>query len=99
MYVMVDGVKFELLNWDFVEDGFMGGVYFLVPRGIYKYIEGGNNGAYVWEYPENPSYDRARAACPCFDVNGNSENTFWRCSLKDIAQSAAEFIDMNIPRK
>lgn len=98
MTVIVNGVKFQLLNWDFYEDDDMGSIYFLVPKGTYKYINGGNNGAVVWDYPENPLYDRASASCSCFDVNGKSEKSFGSCLLTDIVQASAEFIDINIPR-
>lgn len=48
-YVTVKGVTFQLLSCDFVEDRTMGGIYFLVPKRVYKFINGGNNGAYVFE--------------------------------------------------
>ena len=98
MYFTVNGVEFQLLNWNFREDGTMGGIYFLVPKGIYKHINGGNNGAYVYDYPSNPEFDEARAACPCFDVDGVYEDDFGKCSLNSIVNAAAEFIDLNIPR-
>ncbi|WP_298843099.1 hypothetical protein [Clostridium sp.] len=96
--VSVKGVVFKLLSWDFVEDGDMGGIYFLVPKGIYNYVDGGNNGAYVWVDDKYPNYDRARAACSCFDVNGVTEERFMERTLQDIVQGAAEFVNFNISK-
>jgi hypothetical protein len=96
--VVIKGVNFQLLNWDFCEDGSMGGIYFLVPKGVYKYIEGGNNGAYVRPDERYKGYDLARAACPCFEVFDHTEEEFMDIKLKYIVQAAAWFIDFNIPR-
>ena len=43
-------------------------------------------------------FDEARAACPCFDVDGIYEDDFGKCSLNSIVNAVAEFIDLNIPR-
>lgn len=95
--VNVNGVEFKLLSWDFCEDGTMGGIYFLVPKNVYKHDS--NNGAYVWEDEEHPEYDKARAACPCFSVGDANEDDFMGLRLKDIVKAAAEFIDFNMYRK
>jgi hypothetical protein len=94
--VTVNGTKFSLLSWDFCEDGCMGGIYFLVPHNTYQYDS--NNGASVCKDNEHPGYDRARAACPCFDVDDVHEDDFMELPLEDIIKAAAEFIDLNMYR-
>ena len=86
-----NGIKFELLSWDFRIDGSYGRIKFLVPKGIYDY--GDQNGAYCWAFKDDEKYDVVGASCSCFQVNGHSEDEFMHLSIWEIAYAAANFIN------
>jgi hypothetical protein len=101
-----NGIAFALWKWQFIEDGYAGAIYFIVPKGTYK--EGANNGASTYSICE--AQDMAdtlgiecdvgqggqmlRVATPCLE-HGESfeEHGFWF-----LIEEAAKWADLNLER-
>ena len=90
----INGVPFQLVRWEFNEDGWAGHIHFKIPDGIYE--PGCNNGAYYRKDPdpENPSVPNAHMATPCMPDGED----FTNLPFHDIIHKAARYIDLNLTR-
>lgn len=93
--VVVAGVQFTLVRWEFNMDGWAGHIYFKIPDGLLN--EGANNGAY--HYPDKDPNDltvpNANAATPCMEHGED----FQAMRFQDIIREAAQFIVDNLGHK
>jgi len=84
-----NGISFALWKWQFIEDGYAGAIYFIVPEGTYE--EGQNNGVSTcsMDEPTNMAHvlgidvhqdsgQMIRVATPCLDHGEEFEDRdFW----------------------
>lgn len=93
--VIVDGVLFTLVKWEFNGDGWAGHIYFKIPDGVYEY--GANNGAYHYADPDpqNDEVPNANMATPCMEHGGD----FASMPFFKIIEEAAQDIASNLSRK
>ena len=105
MIYTYNGIAFALWKWQFIEDGYAGAIYFIVPEGTYE--QGSSNGASTW--PVDEAMDMAkmfglgeigqggqmiRVATPCLEHGEDfEEKGFWF-----LIEEAARWADMNLPR-
>jgi hypothetical protein len=100
-----NGITFALWRWQFIEDGYAGAIYFIVPEGTYK--PGSNNGASTCPMDEaiemakvmginheEDSGQMIRVSTPCLRHGEAFESReFWF-----LIKEAAEWADMNLTR-
>lgn len=98
-----NGIVFTLWRWQFIEDGYAGAIYFIVPKGTYR--EASSDGASACPMDEasdmakfmgcnEPDGQMIRVATPCLEHGEEfEEKPFWF-----LIREAAEWADACLPR-